>query len=193
MAMDPWGGFIKPKVSTSSYHLTTSPFTRGTSCSQGVDKSNPADCLIAYFQFKEIESRISKDSYTLYTDGSVSNKIAGAGYVIYKNAQLISERAAPLGRFTISFAELEAVRLFLEDLSFKNERPLRKLHKITQEQKEKVEIHIFTDSQFTQNILCSNDTNLTYFYLVEEIKNLAATLADFSFTIHWIPSYIEHT
>ena len=91
----------------------------------------------------------------------------------------------PLGKFTISFAELEAVRLFLEDLSFKNEKPLRKLLRSTQEQKEKVEIHIFTDSQFTLNILCSNDTNLTHFYLVEEIKK---TLQQ-----HWAISPSQYT
>jgi len=32
-----------------------------------------------------------------------------------------------------------------------------------------------------------------YFYLIEEIKNLAETLTEFVFLIHWIPSHIEHT
>ena len=185
------GGFLKPAFHPDSSRLKRSPFMRGESCSQGIDKSNLADCSTAYFQFREIESRIPRNSYIIYTDGSVSNKIAGAGYVIYNNGSKFKERQLPLGKYTISFAELEAVRRALEDLRYTDN--FRHSQEQKQEQKEEIGIHIFTDSQFTQNILCSNNISPTHFYLVEEIKNLAATFSNSSFKIHWIPSHIEHT
>ena len=57
-----------------------------------------------------------------------------------------------------------------------------------------IPVHIFTDSLFTQGVLCGNIESKKHFYLIEEIHNLASNLSyvGFSFVIHWIPSHIEH-
>ena len=64
-------------------------------------------------EYKEIESRISSDSFVVFTDGSVKERSAGSGAVIYLDGETLHEILAPVGDQTISYAELHAVYLSL--------------------------------------------------------------------------------
>jgi len=56
------------------------------------------------------------------------------------------------------------------------------------------EVHVFTDSMYSQQILCDIMIPEKRFFLIEEIKNIAGQLISlFKCLIHWIPSHIEKT
>jgi len=69
------GGFINhtTKQTQNKYRLikVKSPFERGESVSPGINKDNPHECSKAFFEYKDIESRLPMNALTVFTDGSV--------------------------------------------------------------------------------------------------------------------------
>ena len=165
-----------------------SPFSEGTNVSQGIDKNNPQHCLEAYLEFKNIESLLPDKCFSVFTDGSVKNNEAGSGTVVYFDRKIIHETISPVGDLSISYTELFAVynclKYLKNDIDVKNHFHVK--GKLTS-------VHIFTDSLYAQRVLCDNVITKNHFYLIEEIHNLANSLLNFKFIIHWIPSHIEHT
>ena len=187
------GGFTQQIQKTNQYRLSIpkSVFTKGENVSIGIDKTNLAACGQAYFEFKNIESRLPTEALTVYTDGSVKNNKAGSGAAFYHKNKLIFDFANSLLDHSISFAELDAVlnvlRTLCSNITLNGNIDI-------QNREEKMPVHIFTDSMYTQNVLCATMNRAKHFYMIEEIKNMAETLSTwFSFTIHWIPSHIENT
>ena len=187
------GGFLKniSTLTSDSYRRekSTCPFKEGPSVTQGIDKDNPQHCLDAYLEFKNIESHLPEDCFSVFTDGSVKEKRSGSGTAIYFNRKLVHEIFAPTENLTISYAELFAVYTclhYFKNQDKHNNNKLQKRNSLTP-------VHIFTDSLFTQNVLCGIIKSKKHFYLIEEINNLANNLPNFSFEIHWIPSHIENT
>jgi len=157
-------------------------FIFGNNVKHGFNKKDPQACLEAYFEFKEIESELPRNSLAAFTDGSLKNSLAGAGTVVYAANQTIHKISTPLGNVSIDYAELFAVYSLLKWLqtqdTLQHNQP----------------VHIFTDSMNIQRALCSTAIPERLFYLVEDTRNLAEILSPrFSFTIHWIPSHIEST
>ena len=187
------GGIVKQVQKVNQYRLTIpkSVFSRGENVTNRIDKKNLAACGQAYFEFKNIESRISTEALIVFTDGSVKDNKAGSGAIIYHKNKPIYTLANALLNHSISFAELDAVKTVLQTLS--ENLTLNGQIRYPNE-KEKMPIHIFTDSMYTQNILCATTNTAKHFYMIEEIRNMAETLSTwFTFTIHWIPSHIENT
>ena len=86
-----------------------------------------------------------------------------------------------VGETTINYAELFSIYLLLQWIHDHR----KNTHS---------SIHFFTDSMYTQQVLCSDFIPKKNFILIEEIKNLASRITDnFSLMIHWIPSHIENT
>jgi len=188
------GGFIKAESSDNCnpfrMSYTKSPFSEGSNVSSHINKSDPQQCLNAFFEFKSIEANLPKECISVFTDGSVKDHKAGSGAVIYYHNKIVKEIISPIGNQSIAFAELFAIYSFLlslkDDPSFNRQLPC-------DDQKEPTPVHIFTDSMYSQQVLCSDILKRNLFYLIEEMKNLANHLSNFIFTIHWIPSHTEHT
>ena len=160
----------------------------GTCVRHKIDKLDPLQCYQAFLEYKEIESKISSDSFMVFTDGSVKEGSAGSGAVIYLDGETLHEILAPVGDQTISYAELYAVYLALIWL---RDHPSSR---ITHDLDTIKPIHIFTDSMYVFNILTKIYIPKKHFSLIEDIKNIASFLNDdYSITIHWIPSHIEKT
>ncbi len=111
----------------------------GNNVKHGFNKKDPQACLEAYFEFKEIESELPRNSLTAFTDGSLKNNLAGSGTVVYSASQAVHKISAALGDVSIDYAELFAVYALLKWLqtqgNLKHNQP----------------VHIFTDSMNTQS------------------------------------------
>ena len=188
------GGFLKASSSINSnpfrMSYIKSPFSKGTNVSGNINKSDPQHCLEAFFEFKLIHASLPKDCITVFTDGSVKDKKAGSGVVVYFDNKVIDKITSPIGDHSIAFAELNAIYVFLQKLKLDNSI---NGYFPCDDQKEPTPVHFFTDSIYTQHVLCNDSLRIKHFYLIEEIKNLANYFNNFTFTIHWIPSHIEHT
>jgi len=174
------GGFINytTKQNQNKYRLnkTKSPFEKRESVSPGINKDNPHECSKAFFEYKEIESRIPMDALTVFTDGSFKNNKAGSGVVIYQQNNIIGEITAPLGNKSIDFAELNAIFAFLHQLSLDTSIDGNLQIPDHSRHNEQIPVHIFTDSAYAHNKLCSAKITGKHFYIIEEIKNYAKNL-----------------
>lgn len=159
-------------------------FSRGRCVSRGIDKSDPAQCWDAYNQFREIEAALNPDSMSVYTDGSVTDGLAGSGIAIYLNQGQVHTISSPVGASSVDYAELFAVFLFLQWLlEFANQYTLPSTIR---------EVHIFTDSTYVLDSLVNPFVPRKNFYVIEEIRNAASRLSSgFTFIAHWIPSHID--
>ena len=57
------------------------------------------------------------------------------------------------------------------------------------------EVHIFLDSDYVARLLTDGVTRIKsykYYRSVESVRRLAATMSDFQFILHWIPSHLSH-
>ena len=167
--------------------LRGSPLIAGESVSPIHRRKDPDTNLQSYLDFREIESKHTRD-LQIYTDGSAPCGFAGFGAVIYEphNHEPVYESSVEIGKTTNNVAELEAVHDALkwtvynfDTLRFSSEY-----------------IRLYTDSQYTRDVLLASYTPRCHAYLVESIKALGAKLRyDHAspVTIHWIPSHIELT
>jgi ribonuclease HI len=164
------------------YKAPTSIFTSGDSVQPGFDRKDSISASHAYYEFKNIESQLTQDTdcILVYTDGSYKDGISGSGAVIYRNTEKIHEISSPNGRTSIMFAELFAILSVLRWLGHS-----RRLDDIS-------DVHFFTDSASVRIALCETVILRSHFFLIQEIKHLAASLShQHNFTIHWIPSHID--
>ena len=89
------GGFLKASSSINSnpfrMSYIKSPFSKGTNVSGNINKSDPQHCLEAFFEFKLIHANLPKNCITVFTDGSVKDKKAGSGVVVYFDNKIIDK------------------------------------------------------------------------------------------------------
>ncbi len=178
------GGTIKSPLDTRK-HYRYGPinpyFKKGWCPRENINKKDPVQCQDIYLEFKEMESRLPRNSVIAFTDGSFKNNLAGAGVAVYSQNKVIALIASPIGNASINYAELFAILRFLKWLKQCKGRYSR-------------EVHIFTDSKYTQDTLCKTLIPEKHFFLIEEIKNLAQILSSkFTITLNRIPSHIENT
>ena len=169
-----------------------SPFIAGESVSPIHGMKDPLTNLQSYLDFREIQSRHACD-LQVYTDGSAPCKLAGYGAVIYKSRDHELRRSKPLyeasveiGETTNNVAELEAVHDALRWIVKNCDNP----------EVDGKHIRVYTDSQYTREVLLAPNAPKHHVYLVESIKALGAKLRydhALPVTIHWIPSHIELT
>ena len=89
----------------------------------------------------------------------------------------------PIGKASNNVAELEAIRVALQELSRK-------------QPDSSTSVHLFTDSQYAQEVLLSTKISKKHFLLVETIRGLGWQLANergIHVHVHWVPSHIEKT
>ena len=98
----------------------TSIFTPGESVRPGFDRHDNVSTSYAYYEFKEIESALDKNSIIAYTDGSFKDGISGSGAAIYHNNMRIREISSPNGHTSIIYAELFAILLVLRWIKHSN-------------------------------------------------------------------------
>ena len=126
----------------------------------------------------------------VYTDGSAPEGLAGFGALVQapEGGRTIYTVSNEIGKTTNNVAELEAIHEVLCWL-VSNMR-------IHDEVIPNRHIRLFTDSQYSRNVLLSQRPSRHHFYLEESCKALAAKLRyDYSapVSLHWLPSHIEQT
>ena len=124
----------------------------------------------------------------IYTDGSAPEGFAGIGVVILVPGQQrpIHCASVEIGRTSNNVAELEAIHYALQWVLDNRSAVLRP----------QTPIRIYTDSQYSRNLLLRHIPAGKHFHLVESLFVLGGRLRfDFeaTVTLHWIPSHIEHT
>ena len=89
------------------------------------------------------------------------------------------------GNYSIAFAELFSFLLvlrWLDSSEFNNNRNRQSIQ----------DFHFMTDSSFARNSLCNSRIPQRFFFLIQEIRHLAASLSSqYNFIIHWIPSHMK--
>ena len=155
---------------------------------EGFDRKNQLQVTDAYFEYREFEFKFTGDSFSAYTDGSRSRNLSGSGALILHNLSagsrhVLQEIATPTGDQSISYAELFAFLSVLRWLV---------CAEIITSSDSAMDFHFITDSAYVKRILCQTQIPETHFYIIQEIKHLAASLSShLKFYIHWIPSHIE--
>ena len=164
-----------------------SPFLAGDSVSPINGKKDPWTNWISYEQFKEIECNHLAD-IQIYTDGSAPEGLAGIGIVIFVpgKREPIHCASVEIGRASNNVAELEAIHYALQWV----------LDNCNSVLKPAIPIRIYTDSQYSRDMLLKPIPTGEHFYLLESILALGGRLRfelNSIVTLHWIPSHIEHT
>ena len=114
------------------------------------------------------------DTLVGYTDGSVKNNLAGAGFILYLNSSTISEHFIKLGNTTTIFqAELLAILHLCIHLSNSNH--------------EASELHICIDSKAVLHALSGTITRSHL--IMDTLKALNFLSRTFSITLHWVPAH----
>jgi ribonuclease HI len=166
-----------------------SPFIAGRSVSPIHGKKDPYTNWLSYNDFREIHSEHFYD-LQVYTDGSAPEGLAGYGAVVYAPGSWspMYTVSGEIGETTNNVAELEAVHRVLEWILYDMKKDYARMLQMN--------IRLFTDSQYSRDILLSTTPSRHHFYLVESIKALAAKLrydTAAPVSIHWVPSHIEQT
>ncbi|GMU74483.1 MAG: hypothetical protein AMXMBFR44_6790, partial [Candidatus Campbellbacteria bacterium] len=166
-----------------------SPFLAGKSISPIHGKKDSYTNWRSYSEYREIHSEHFHD-LQVYTDGSAPEGLGGYGAVVYAPGgwKPIHAISGEIGRATNNVAELEAIHKVLQWI----------LHNMNKHAAltPRMNIRLFTDSQYARYVLLSTKPLRTHFYLVESIKALAARLRYDNaapVSIHWVPSHIEWT
>ena len=166
-----------------------SPFLAGRSVSPIHGKKDQYTNWLSYNDFREIHSEHFHD-LQVYTDGSAPEGLAGYGAVVYAPGSWIPMYtvSGEIGEATNNVAELEAIHRVLQWI----------LHNMSKHcaLMPHTNIRLFTDSQYSRDVLLSTTPPRRHFYLVESIKALAAKLRYDNaapVSIHWVPSHIEQT
>ena len=114
------------------------------------------------------------DTLVGYTDGSVKNNLAGAGFILYLNSSTISEHFIKLGNTTTIFqAELLAILHLCIHLSNSNH--------------EASELHICIDSKAVLHALSGTITRSHL--IMDTLTALNFLSRTFSITLHWVPAH----
>ena len=100
----------------------------------------------------------------LYTDGSFKEGTSGSGAVVYRHFnKKIKEISVPTGLTSIIYAELYAIYSALRWFLNSNVVLSR-------------DVHFFVDNKYVTDILTAPNLPKDYFYLIQDIKQLATVL-----------------
>ncbi len=160
-------------------YMSNHPITEGSSVSPGIDKSNYYHNVEAIMEHRAILKEIPNNSIIAYTDGSKIHEKVGAGGVIYYNTETIAELSFSLENCENNFAELYAI--------YKSLKYIQRTFK----RKMKNEIHIFTDSRYSIDVLTMATHGKQHVSLINRIIAELSTRNSPKLVMHWIPSHVS--
>ena len=155
------------------------PISEGYSVTPRIDKQNLNHRVDAIMEHAEILKAIPKNSVVIYTDGSKREDKCGSGAVIYFNQKIVGKIAYSINHCENNFAELYAIYKSLKYVQSNIQILKRK------------EIHIFTDSRFSIDVLTLTTQSHTYNRIINQIFDEMSTKSSPSLILHWVPSHIS--
>lgn len=155
-----------------------------------VDKDKVTEYQRAFHEFTTIAQSLPSDSYICYTDGSEQNTgekngQCGSGFVIFKGIKEVKKGQRTLGICDNNFGEISSVYECLKWLKRWRYGKGR----------DSEEVHIFVDSDYVATLLTEGVKGVKsykYYRFVQSIRRWTATMPDFTFVLHWIPSHLSH-
>jgi len=156
------------------------PINEGRSVTQNVDKNDTLQIFRALEEHDAIANEIPTDELKIYTDGSKTEDLVGAGSVIFHENKILQQISKKLANCENNTAELYAI---LQSIQWIHQNITTKDKKI---------MHIFSDSRYSIDVLTEQSQVTKNRRLVEQIQKLVSQMNS-QLILHWIPSHIELT
>jgi len=154
------------------------PIQEGKSVTQKVDKHDILHIFRALEEHDTIANEIPSEHIKIYTDGSKSEDLVGAGSVIYHKNKILKTLSKKLINCENNTAELYAILQSIQWLK----RHVPALNKKP--------IHVFSDSRYSIDVLTEQSQVTKNRRLVQQIQQLVIQMNS-HLVLHWVPSHIE--
>ena len=158
------------------------PIKESRGVTQEVKKDSRVSVINAIEEHIKILHDVPHNSIVIYTDGSSKDNLAGSGAVIYHNNCELRRVFKPLQNRENNFAEIFAIYIVL----------IYVRDKIPSNTKCNINIHIFTDSQNTIDILTMTSSHYKYSRVLNKVLDLLSMKKSPLISRHWIPSHVSY-